>query len=216
MSKTHVGCEREKCWSGGGGGMKASGRLDKGGVTEQRWEIERRRGAPRVCQVWRQRCRSQALASSSRRTCEDSGEVWCCVTNMGLWSRRRGAELRWWLSASLSRWTPTQLIKAYNVCLILSCVSFCGATVYLRFIFGRATCRRSRTTDVSSVTENDIRLVCVAPYACAIRIRLWCIPQSTNPSFLMSVTWCTFSRIFMKFCGNGRFSSPPSIIHSSI
>lgn len=192
------GCERENCRSGGGGEMKASGRMDKGGVTEQRWEIERRRDAG-VCQVWRQRCRSQALASSSRRMCEDSAGVRCCVTNMGLWSRRQGAELRWWLSVSLPRWTPTQLIKAYSVGLMLGCVSFCRATVYLRFIFGRAACRRSRTTDVSSVTENDIRLVCAGRYARAIRTCLWCIPHSTNPSFLMSVAWCTFSRIFMIF-----------------
>ena len=160
--------------------MKASGRLDKGGVTEQRWEIERRRVTPGVCQVWRQRCRSQASASSSRRTCEDSGEVWCCVTNIGLWSRRRGSELRWWLSASLPRRTPTQLIKAYNVCLMLSCVPFYGATVYLQFIFGRAACRRSHTTDVLSERKNDIRLVTFAN-----RICLWCIPQST-----IHHVWC--------------------------
>lgn len=63
--------------------------------------------------------------------CEDVSYMWCCVTNMGLGSRRWGAECCWWLSATLQRRTPTQLIKAYNVCLRLSCVSSSHATVFL-------------------------------------------------------------------------------------
>lgn len=215
MSKTHVG-------RGGGDVKERSAEVEEVGRWKQAggWikEVQQNKGERLngVCQVWRQRCRSQALASSSRRTCEDSAEVWCCVTNMGFWSRRRGAELRWWLSASLPRWMPTQLIKAYNVCLMLSCVSFYGATVYLRFIFGRAACRRSRTTDVSSVTENDIRLV----FRHAVRLCYQNPPlmyPTEHKSIISDVCRrCTFSRKFMKFCGNGRFSSPPSVIHNNI
>lgn len=210
MSKTHVGggggvgvgmggWEREKCWSGGGGEMKASGRQDKGGATEQRWEIARWRRAQGVW-VWVCVCVYVCVGSGERR-CEGLAEVRCHVTTGPLEQTERiWTLLMNFLPSSLppsQDGRPLSSLKAHRVWVCVCNAQLCcfffffhGATVYLRFIFGRAACLRSRTTDVPSAAENDIRLVCTpAPSD----IRFWCVPRSTNPSFLMSVgPDCTF------------------------